>query len=656
MHSTPRSTTTNQDGEYSFENVAAGSHTIYFEPPEGTDLAVSDEVKFQMYSNGSISVMNGSKYAMSFENSDGTVAKNQLQLLTYDNQQIHIEGQGSNIASTVTFQQPQNAKSMQVRSQGLHDDSKKTSYFSGSSIDKVLSIDGNQQPTNQTLQIAAQIQSATFTESGTFTGTDPTLSIKGNKKPSDVSLKLDGSYSESSHRQSFNSLYSYAGDRVYKSTYLGGNLPPADAQLRVTANKWYEPEEGNYHKSILCKRKWNDHIESWTWRSKSASGNKDIVTASSDGTYKIKVTYRLEAYVGYCGRRDFAGDLEATIEANGTTFGQAYLSADYHTGDGEKKKDTVTKTVILEEGQPVKVDYDMTGGAVVDVEATAKKLASNPETATYEINGESFQISGLDRGETKTIPVSNLQTGQNSIRIKAGKGDVNLDTRLTWTERVGTENPRVVMNGMSVCNKNGILTGEMTCDIPSSAVTPGQYTFDIATDRGPVNYTLTYDGRAVPVDATINIGGQQYNYPSDFGSDGLLPVKAGKAPQENISSLSLGETDIQIQTGKVDGIQTALNASLTYEGDSRQTHQPKVEVENADGTVHTKAVPSTKLTNGKLYGNVTLDLPAEWFSEGENTIRVETADSSQIYAVVEGSGLTYQYNRFGPSTEGKDDG
>jgi len=41
-----------------------------------------------------------------------------------------------------------------------------------------------------------------------------------------------------------------------------------------------------------------------------------------------------------------------------------------------------------------------------------------------------------------------------------------------------------------------------------------------------------------------------------------------------------------------------------------------------------------------------MDLPAEWFSEGKNTIRVKTTDSSQVYAVVEGSGLIYQRNQF----------
>lgn len=116
--------------------------------------------------------------------------------------------------------------------------------------------------------------------------------------------------------------------------------------------------------------------------------------------------------------------------------------------------------------------------------------------------------------------------------------------------------------------------------------------------------------------------------------------------EQNITSLTLGENQIQVEANPVDGIQTAATATLQYDGEIQRTSKPKVVVKNANGETHSKSIPSSALTDGKLYDSYTTDLPGDWFSSGKNVVMVKTSDSTQVVAKVEGSGVKYQSRQF----------
>jgi len=645
LHSSVRTTTTDQNGSYTFHNVTPGNHTVYFEPPNGTDLAASDEVPLRMYSNGSVRVLNDPKNAIYFEKSDGTIAKNQIQLLTQEAQPIKATGQGSNIATTLKFEQELNAKNVSLTLEGLYTESKQSHSINGHDNGTTLDISGNQQPTDQRIALSAIPKTHKFSTAGTYTGTSPTINIRGNQKPANATVQLTGSYSTSSNHNRFETEHAYSGDTLTKSTSIGGNLQPTNAQVQVTGKQWYGTYTGKIDRNTYGEITEHDTFEDkLDCEEEQASGKDTAWEAPSDGTYEVQMSYRFKTYEGGCLRYDLHGDIEAEIDL----ASEDIVSASGYGWDDEDyvKKGTETRTVQLEKGDSVHTHYEMEGPAISEVDVEAKKIAKDPGTVTVDVNGEKYRVSGVDRGETKSISIGNLQTDGNTIKITSSNGDVALGTDLTWTERIGTENPQVEIGGTSICQKDGVLTGSMQCDIPTSDINPGQYTLGIQTDRGSAEYNLTYHAQAVPTNGVVEIAGTEYTYSDDFDQTGPMPSDPENQSRINISALELGINSISIESNKVDGIQTEFDAALFYTGEARRTYQPSVIVTNADGETHSKDIPEDDLQNGTLHGTVTMDLPAEWFSEGQNTIRVNTADSSQVHAIVEGSGLTYQYNQF----------
>ncbi|NEU59226.1 carboxypeptidase-like regulatory domain-containing protein [Halorussus sp. MSC15.2] len=320
LHSNLRTTTTGPNGSYTFQNVTPGNHTLYVDPPANTSLAATEPVNLTMTESGDLRVHGSPDHVSFFAATDGTVSGNSLHLRTRPEQPISVRGKGSAMQTVLQFAQPLNADNTTVSLTGLYTESQQTRTVEGTEANTTISITGNQQPSDPTLFLSGRTNSRQFSATGTYTGTDPTVTFHGNQQPANVSVRLSGSSSGSSERDQFQTNHSSAGDSVYESVSVGGNLRPTNQQATISAKRWFAPETGKYRSNILCERTYDDWIGSYTYNQEEEEKRKNVWTADSDGTYRITVDYKFEAYVGYCGFYTFRGNTRGKITANGVKY------------------------------------------------------------------------------------------------------------------------------------------------------------------------------------------------------------------------------------------------------------------------------------------------------------------------------------------------
>ncbi|WP_162224306.1 carboxypeptidase-like regulatory domain-containing protein [Halorussus salinus] len=759
LSSSSRTITTNSSGAYEFRNISAGKHRIYVEPPNDRKLAVSDDVRFRMFENGSVAIL-GNPNAIYFETQDGTITDNELELVVPSKQPIRVEGQGTDIRSTIQFEQPRNADNLTVRLRGVNTLSRQITTIRGTENSTRFSIDGTQRPTNQRVRLWGVPTSENVSQSGTYRGNSPNLGVRGNLQPRNLEIDLastlsrtevtdngkfktstiptelnlynlprthgwenehdegkitvprSGTYKIAADWKMYNPYYSrsFSGsvalevckknggcstvESINKNNIGGykqrwGNRRGGTLEATVTVEKgdelvfsadgfgnnyveFTDSRVGTYQGSTSSKKSvtidgnlsptdvemtltGRNSVETAyktpgpgssgdVWEGGYQTTEKTLFKAPEDGYYHLNIPWFIRAYTMGTWGDDIGGYASIDISIAGETV----VSKDVYTmaGEEESREGTITKRVYLEQGESIDVETKARDAGYANVYSSDEGVVTKADTGrvTVSVNGETKRTSSLSAGETESISLP-LESGQNTISVSTSGGSA-VKYSLSRTERTGTRSPIVKLGGNKICSFNGVLKETKTCDIPAHEVSKaGIESLELKTESGPVNYTFTYEARAVPEEATVQINGQAYTYPDEFETSQEntgLSAPSGL----NISELSLGANELEILTEPVDGVTTKAAASVSYDGERSQTYEPKIVVRNANDERYSKRIPMSKLVDGQLYGNVTTELPAEWFTEGENIIRVKTADSSQVYAFVEGSGLTYQYSTF----------
>lgn len=235
----------------------------------------------------------------------------------------------------------------------------------------------------------------------------------------------------------------------------------------------------------------------------------------------------------------------------------------------------------------------------------------------------------------RTVTLTNVSPGTDDLRVEAARG--GLDLAATWIDRNGTVDPTIThaATGNVLCSVGGTLTGEQSCYIPDGTFTTMTPTLNVSTAAGPVAYELSMNGRAVATDATVSVNGRTVSYPETFSGTGELPTTFGSAPAQSISAASGGSNTVGVSTQPVDGIDTAATARLGYEGATQWTKAPNITVISAAGETNTRSLPYSALDNGKLRSPYTVNLSPDWFTDGTNTVIVETEDGTEVTAELE---------------------
>jgi hypothetical protein len=377
--------------------------------------------------------------------------------------------------------------------------------------------------------------------------------------------------------------------------------------------------------------------------------------------------------------------------------------------DGDSASDSGTTTVYLDEGESIYAggteEVEFAGGTTTYETNTRVESVERLESAgnvTVSAGGVEKTVQDLQKGESSTVAVP-LTTGRNEIDVSTS-GPVGVDYELTWTEHHRTAGASIQANGETVASIDEGFTGTRTLEIPASAVPPGESEFvftsprragrydvalewtsktvtkqpevttssgrvlfsesgrlestqtveveepisagetvTVASGDGAVEYEVSYPARVVADSPVVSVNGEMYAYPSAFNATGS---RLTETVSLNSSALELGQNELSVSADSVDGIQPDVTATVTYNGSLIITNDPIVTVTNGDGESHTAEVPASQLQDGRLMGNATLDLPSEWFTTGENTVRVRTADGSVVKAKLTARGIHPQEREF----------
>jgi hypothetical protein len=250
----------------------------------------------------------------------------------------------------------------------------------------------------------------------------------------------------------------------------------------------------------------------------------------------------------------------------------------------------------------------------------------------------------LRSGESATVQLK-LPPGEQKVEFSHAGPTPTWESE--FTERSVTKSPTVTV-GEGEVSKNGFLEPDSEITAPGDTLGAKTYQVNTSTASGPQPVvTVDYTAKAIPEETVVSINGEEYRYPDDFDESGRLTRQTDEI---NTTALTTGNNDISVSAVPVDGIETKATATLRYPSESLQTTRPTVHVVQPDGTVTSKPVPQTALSNGQLTEPHTMSLDQTAFGSGENVIIVETPDGSQVGVEVTGSSSTPQSDIFEPTS------
>lgn len=646
LYSDPRTVTTGSDGKYSFENVPAGTHHLHVNPPEDSDLVATQNATLEMTDNGSISVVDSSDNFKYFS-SNGQVTNNAINMQAPQGQPIAASGQGSRVAVPITFGNSKNADSVKVTLEGTYTEGTTRKQYQGDIYSASPGIDGNTKPKSQQLTIQGIVATEEITETGRADPSGTQIPIKGNSDPGRVTVDLKENHTET--------IKTDTGKLNGTSVPLNntGNLSPGNINLTLeTSQKRYNQQTGKVdlsnsdpNKTAVYQASETETVQIRSFYSYDYDNYRTYYSGDSREYFHYEFDDEVRVYIDRAsGSNDTVYRYHAEKDPEQYRAPHKNYKGWYYGIDDSGWSNS---TVDLKPGDKVIIEIsrsssdDFGVGNNLELKTRVYQLKP-PESLSIKGAGSGVNTEKVGSGDSVTITSSDIRTEAGMDEIQVSADNLNIEYQLNYTQRSGTAGAAVGANGNDYCRVSGGLTQDVTCDIPSDGLQGGQ--IDIGSDQGKVPYTVTYTKRVLPEQATVEINGEQYQYPQDFNGQG--PINTGTT---TIDSLKSGENDIEVSTSKAGGTQPKLKTIIRHSSDPKQTKNPRIYVISASGDVNSKELPSSALVNGQLVENETVPLPAEWFSNGKNVIVVKTADSSQVKVSVQGQGLKTQTKQFAPA-------
>jgi len=507
------------------------------------------------------------------------------------------------------------------------------------------------------------------------------------------STVIDGYQHPDGQRGSLPELSVTATEREAVESYAGGSAPTNNEGYDVNT-VFTAPESGMYRVDWHVHQSISNYQGRTVDQSHSAESGIMVGEAGEDPD--------IAGYYPDGVATDHLLDEDAYVSVSTDT----YFEGDE---DSDSASDSGTTTVYLDEGESIFAggnheDHHAAGSTQYRTQTRVESVErlESAGNVTVSAGGVEKTVQDLQKGESSTVAVP-LTTGSNDIDVSTS-GPVGVDYELEWTEHHRTSGASVQKNGRTVASIDEGFTGTRTLQIPASAVPPGESevvftsprqagrydvalewtsktvtkqptvetssgrvlfsesgrleskqtvaveepisageTVEVASGDGPLEYEISYPARVVADGPTVSVNGETYAYPSAFNASGSLLTEVVSL---NSSALELGQNELSVSANPVDGIEPNVTATVEYEGSLVITNEPTVTVTNGKGESHTAEVPASQLQDGRLMGNATLDLPSEWFTTGENTVRVRTADGSVVKAKLTARGIHPQEREF----------
>jgi len=409
-------------------------------------------------------------------------------------------------------------------------------------------------------------------------------------------------------------------DDYYPDGVEMDHLLDEDAYVSVSTETYFEGDED----SDSASKSGTTTVQLDEGESIFAGGNHEDHHAAGS------TQYRTQTRVNSVERLESSGNV--TISAGGVTKTTRPL----------EKGDTATVSLPLTTGAN-EIDVSTAGPVGVDYELT---WTEHHRTAGASVQQDGETVASIDDGFTGTqtleLPASAVPPGETEFVFTSPRQAGRYDVALEWTSRTVAKQPTVeTSSGRTLFSGSGRLESSRTVEVDDPI--PAGETIEITSGDGELGFEVSYSARVVAENPTVSVNDETYAYPSAFNASGS---RLTESVALNSSALTLGQNELGVSVDPVDGIQPTVSATVEYEDNLVISKEPTVTVTNANGESHTAEVPASQLQNGRLRGNATVNLPGEWFTTGENTVRVRTADGSVVEAELTARGIYQQEREF----------
>ena len=360
----------------------------------------------------------------------------------------------------------------------------------------------------------------------------------------------------------------------------------------------------------------------------SADGGQCVLGQVPAGTNSITVaqegvsdtSYTL-SYTARWGAEDVQVDIDGDGEADMTHPGLL------------RDDQTVSQTFEIGAGT-TRVDIRTSNGGDVPyrLEWTEAAVVNNP---AVELNGEPVvEDVGQFQGR-KEFSIGSLSAGTHELRFEAEGGSYMAE--IEWTEQGSDRFPEARLNHKTICEPRDF-ADDQTCRVEGDEVQPGSHTLQFVGGAETFNYSVSQTARATAQQATLTAN----NQPTQFHRSSASTVRPDGSwlRKTSINGLREGDNDLSLQAPSINGIEVDATAEIDYTFTVTPPEEPTVIVVTPDDEQNEVPVPEEYLNeDGHLAEEVTLDIPAEYFGEGQNEVFIVSENGGTMHMTIEAAGL-----------------
>lgn len=304
-------------------------------------------------------------------------------------------------------------------------------------------------------------------------------------------------------------------------------------------------------------------------------------------------------------------------------------------GDGEpdmshsgvlRDGQTLDRTFKVDAGE-TRVDINTENGGDVPYEVTWTEAAVVKNPVVY-LDGERVVSDVGNFKGSRTFEIGRLSAGEHTLRFASdGEGYM---ARVKWTEQGDNRFPTAELNGQVVC-QSADFADDQKCAVDPANAPPGTHTLSFDGGADTFNYGIAQTAQATPKRLTLTMN----DFPTLFQRASADTVRADGswARTKTSTRLENGQNTISMDAPNINGIPASASASISYTFTVTPPQNPRVVVVNGDEKQYSQTVPdSTTNANGILSSKATIELPAKWFTEGENTLYL-VSENGGVYEV-----------------------
>jgi len=477
---------------------------------------------------------------------------------------------------------------------------------SSSGSTKSVSVPGNVDPSSESVEFVGNEQTTARTVSGSNLVDGDTLSysVGGNIPAQSVSVTFIGDSSSTTDSVSATG----ASPTGSTSINVGGNLEPTDGSggepmIDVTAHNGQDTYDtvddlGDGTAGENGQNLGDDGEGGLTSFEQQIepdkSGSIDSITVNIDNTYGdsgydpavdiylvsggVNKQFDRETQIKSGWSPDMSsGSKTITLDSTpDVSAGQTYhLEFETTNGDGDSEMDYLSFSTDTSPTTDYVADKQDTGwfyseeAMDINLDMTTKVTSLSASTD----DGATANLGDFSDGQTKSADID-LSTASSSVDFQSDGGGT-IDYTVSWTERTGTEDPSIDVDGdgSTDASYTGVLKSGETHTASVSDLSAGSHTASVSLAGHQTDVDIDMTERTATEDPGLDLDGDGT---TDAGYSGILT--SGESASVSAEALSNGDTTVEtsLTAGSVD---YTLSANGTY-----HTEDPAVDVDG-DGTI-----------------------------------------------------------------------